>query len=57
MIDSVLKEQAVFRDRAQPYVEDPTLVRNVIADGCDRARRLAQETMREVREAVGLDFD
>ncbi len=57
VIDSVLKEQAVFRDRAQPYVEDPTLVRNVIADGCDRARRLAQETMREVREAVGLDFD
>jgi tryptophanyl-tRNA synthetase len=57
VIDAVLKEQAVFRDRAQPYVEDPTLVRNVIADGCDRARRLAQETMREVREAVGLDFD
>ena len=36
------------------YLEDPTLVRNIIADGCDRARDLAGETMREVREAMGL---
>jgi tryptophanyl-tRNA synthetase len=57
VIDAVLKEQAGFRERARPYIEDPTLVRNVIADGCDRARRFAQETMRDVREAVGLNFD
>jgi tryptophanyl-tRNA synthetase len=57
VIDAVLAEQRVFHERAQPYVDDPTLVRNILADGCERARKLAQETMRDVREAMGLDYD
>lgn len=56
VIDAVLKEQEVMRERAQPYVEDPSLVRNIIADGCERARKLAQETMRDVRESMGLSY-
>ena len=31
------------------------LVRNIVADGCERARKLAEETMRDVRGAMGLD--
>jgi tryptophanyl-tRNA synthetase len=54
VIDAVVRELAPMRERAQRYVEDPSLVRNIIADGCDRARELAGETMREVREAMGL---
>ena len=54
VIDAVIRELSPMRERAQRYVEDPTLVRNIIADGCDRARSLAGETMREVREAMGL---
>jgi tryptophanyl-tRNA synthetase len=54
VIDSVIKEQQVFLERAQPYLDDPSLVKNIVADGCDKARKVAQETMREVREAVGL---
>ena len=54
VIDAVIRELAPMRERAQRYLEDPTLVRNIIADGCDRARELAGETMREVREAMGL---
>ena len=54
VIDAVIRELAPMRERAQRYLEDPTLVRNIIADGCDRARALAGETMREVREAMGL---
>jgi tryptophanyl-tRNA synthetase len=38
------------------YEEDPQLVKNIIADGCEKARKLAQETMRDVREAIGLDY-
>jgi tryptophanyl-tRNA synthetase len=57
VIDAVLAEQRVFHERAQPYVDDPTLVRNILSDGCERARKLAQETMRDVREAMGLDYD
>lgn len=57
VIDAVLQEQQGFLERAQPYVDDPSLLRNIIADGCDRARKLAQETMREVREVMGLSHD
>jgi tryptophanyl-tRNA synthetase len=56
VIDAVLKEQEPMRERARVYEEDPQLVRNIIADGCERARKLAQETMRDVREAIGLDY-
>ena len=57
VIDAVLNEQQGFFERAQPYLDDPSLLRNIIADGCDRARKLAQETMRDVREVMGLSLD
>ncbi len=56
VIDAVLEEQKPMRERAAMYLEDPTLVRNIIADGCERARKLATETMRDVREAMGLRY-
>lgn len=56
VIDRVLVEQGPMRERAQRYLDDPTLVRNIIADGCEKARALAQETMREVREVMGLGY-
>ncbi len=56
VIEAVLKEQEPMRERARAYEDDPQLVKNIIADGCERARKLAQETMRDVREAIGLDY-
>jgi tryptophanyl-tRNA synthetase len=56
VIDAVLAELAPMRERAQAYRDDPTLVKNIIADGCERARKLASETMRDVREAMGLNY-
>jgi len=56
VIDAVLAELAPMRERAQTYLDDPTLVKNIIADGCDRASKLAGETMRDVREAMGLSY-
>jgi tryptophanyl-tRNA synthetase len=56
VIDAVLAEQAPMRERAQRYLDDPTLVRSIVADGCDKARELARETMREVREVMGLNY-
>ncbi len=56
VIDAVLKEQDAMRERAQPYLDDPSLVRSIVADGCDKARKLAGETMREVRDAMGLSY-
>jgi len=56
VIEGVLKEQEPMRERAKMYEEEPQLVKNIIADGCEKARKLAQETMRDVREAIGLDY-
>jgi tryptophanyl-tRNA synthetase len=56
VIEAVLAEQQPMRERARMYEDDPTLVRNIIADGCEKADKLAQETMRDVREAMGLNY-
>ncbi len=56
VIDAVLAELRPIREAAQKYLDDPTLVRNVVADGCEKARKLAQETLREVKQAMGLDY-
>jgi tryptophanyl-tRNA synthetase len=56
VIDGILHEQAPMRERAQPYLDAPGLVREIIADGNARARHLARETMRDVRQAMGLDY-
>jgi len=56
VIDAILKEQQPMMERAQTYLDDPSLLRAIIADGCDKARKSAQETMRDVREAMGLDY-
>jgi tryptophanyl-tRNA synthetase len=56
VIDAVLAELKPIRERAEEYIEDPTLVRNIIADGCEKAGKLAQETLRDVRESMGLNY-
>jgi len=56
VIDGVLAELKPIQERAARYAEDPTLVKNIVAEGCERARKLARETMREVREAMGLNY-
>ena len=56
VIDAIIREQEPIRERAQPFLDDPQLIRNIVADGCERARKLAEETMRDVRGAMGLDY-
>jgi tryptophanyl-tRNA synthetase len=56
VIDAVIAEQDIFRARAKPFEEDLDLVKNVVADGCEKARELARQTMRDVREVMGLDL-
>jgi len=56
VIDGILREQAPMHERAQAYLDAPHLVRDIIADGNGKARALAQETMRDVRAAMGLNY-
>ncbi len=56
VIDAILKEQEPIRERAQPYLDRPQMLRDIIDAGCDRASAAARETMRDVRAAMGLSY-
>jgi tryptophanyl-tRNA synthetase len=56
VIDAINAELKPIRERATQYEEDPTLVRNIVQDGCEKASDLANDTMRDVREAMGLNY-
>lgn len=43
-----------MRQKRNDYESHPELVDDIIADGCEKARRVARETMSEVRAAVRL---
>ena len=53
LLDAVLEEQVVLRERAAPFEKNPARTREVIEAGCARAREVAEETLDEVRTAVG----
>lgn len=56
VIDGILRELAPMRERAQAYTDDPARLRAIVEAGCDKARALAQDTMRDVRSAMGLNY-
>ncbi len=56
VIDALLAELRPIQERAGEYARDPMVVRNIIADGCKRARDVAEETLEEVRAAMGLGY-
>jgi tryptophanyl-tRNA synthetase len=56
VIEGVLAELKPIQERAAHYAEDPTLVKNIVAEGCEKARKLARETMRDVRDVMGLNY-
>lgn len=57
LIDAIIKEQAPIKERAADYLEDPDAAREIVNEGCETARDLARETLTEVREVMGLDYD
>ncbi|KAA3627301.1 MAG: tryptophan--tRNA ligase [Proteobacteria bacterium] len=56
VIDAIQEELHPIRERAREFEEQPSLVRNIIAEGCEEARDVARETMEEVRKAMGLNY-
>jgi tryptophanyl-tRNA synthetase len=56
VIDAILREQAPWRERAEPYLANPKHVHWIVEVGTERARTVARETMREVRDAMGLSY-
>jgi tryptophanyl-tRNA synthetase len=56
VIDAVLQELKPIQERAREFEAQPELVRNIIAEGVEAARDMAQSTMVEVRHAMCLNY-
>jgi len=56
VIDAVLAELNPVRTRAEELARDPVLVRNILAEGCRKARDAAEETLTDVRRSMGLEY-
>ncbi len=56
VIDAVQAELDPIRARAEDYARNPELVKSVLQNGCEKAREEAENTLKEVREAMGLAY-
>jgi tryptophanyl-tRNA synthetase len=56
IVDSVLEEQKPIFERARQYEENPDLVKSIIAEGNEKARDAARDTLDEVRQVMGLAY-
>ncbi len=56
LIDSIKADLAPLQERALDYEQNPDLVRSILAEGAERARDEARETLIDVRQAMGLNY-
>lgn len=56
LIDAVTAEIKPIRERALEFSQHPEDVRRIVDDGSVNAREVAQETLNEVRSAMGLAY-
>jgi tryptophanyl-tRNA synthetase len=56
VIEAIVREQQPWRERAEPYLTNPKRVHWIMEVGTERARTVARDTMRDVREAMGLSY-
>ena len=56
VIDAILREQQPWRERAEAYLANPKQIHWIVEMGTERARTVARQSMKDVREAMGLNY-
>jgi tryptophanyl-tRNA synthetase len=56
LIEKVVEGISTIAKRAQEFEENPDLVRGIIAEGCERARAAARDTLEAVRQAMAMNY-
>ena len=56
VIDAIVSEQQPWRERAEAILANPKQVHWIVEMGTERARTVARQTMKDVREAMGLNY-
>ncbi len=52
--DAIVEHLRPIQERAMEYKNNMPLVKEIVREGCEAARDLAEETLEEVREVMGL---
>jgi tryptophanyl-tRNA synthetase len=56
VIDAIVREQQPWRARAESFLANPKQIHWIVEMGTERARTVARQTMKDVREAMGLNY-
>jgi tryptophanyl-tRNA synthetase len=56
LADDIIDYFAPFRAKREEFETKSEYVKEILADGAERARKIAKETMREVKEKIGLNI-
>lgn len=56
VIDAVNAELVPMRERAREFESSPEVIRGILNQGNERAADLAEDTLKEVRAAMGLSY-
>ena len=54
--DVIVAEITAIRARATEFEENRDLVRGIIAEGCEKARDVARQTLEDVHTAMGMNY-
>ena len=52
----VVAEIGAIRARAKEFEENRDLVKGIVAEGCEKARDVARQTLEEVHQAMGMSY-
>lgn len=56
LIENINKELSPIREKRKYYEEHPEIVDEIIKEGTNKARKLAKETMQEIKKAMKIDY-
>ncbi|MEA3353965.1 MAG: tryptophan--tRNA ligase [Campylobacterota bacterium] len=56
LLDKINDHFAPYADRREHYMNNPEEVKEILAHGASKARKIAQEKMKIIKDAVGLNY-
>ncbi len=56
LLDKINEHFAPYQERREHYLNNPDEVKEILAFGANKARKIAQEKLKIIRDAVGLNY-
>lgn len=56
LIDSIEAEQVKFHESAKAYTGDTNLIKNILADGAEKASEIAKESLEKIKQIMNISY-